>query len=92
MPTTGIPLPACRGIGPAGAASGAADETGEEPDDEAEGTGVAYAEPPNSGYNVRVRICPASYANDGTSSENQPPNAIMANEGLQSPRASDFTA
>jgi hypothetical protein len=55
MPTTGIPRPACRGIGPAGAASNAADEAGEEADDEAEGTGVAYAEPPNRGYNVRVQ-------------------------------------
>jgi hypothetical protein len=81
MPTTGIPLPACRGIGPAGAASGAADEAAEEADDEAEGTGVAYAKPPKPGYNVHVQIRPASHANDGTSSEHQPLNAIMANEG-----------
>jgi hypothetical protein len=67
MPTTGIPLPACRGIGPAGAASGAADEAGEEPDDEAEGTGVAYAEPQNPGYNVRVQgFGSTTSANDGT--------------------------
>src|ERR1700742_4516350 len=42
MPTTGIPVPDFRAMGPAGPAG-----------DNGESTPVAYAEPPNPGYNKR---------------------------------------
>jgi hypothetical protein len=96
MPTTGIPLPAGRGIGPAGASGaaagaaggagsdasgGTAEEAADEAGDEAEGTGVAYAEPPNPGYNVRVQdFGPATQANDGTPAT-LVTNVATANEG-----------